>query len=164
MRKTLKELAEKTVSVRDYITHISESFRGRFLERMETYSLNENVVKELEKNVDEIFVVVFSAEWCKDCAANVPVLALLADRTGLKVRVFGGLKKDPMNPREKWRIPPSPSEVKEFEVERTPHIVMFHTNGQELGKIIENPAPSKTMEEEILQITKQHRSGRISEN
>lgn len=124
---------------------------------METYSLKKNVVKELSKYADKIFVVVFSAEWCKDCAANVPVLALLADKASLKVRVFGGLKKDPLNPNKKWRIPPSPAEVEQFEVERTPHIMIFHVDGQELGKIIENPAHNKTIEEEILQSAKQRK-------
>lgn len=140
--------------MKDYIMHMSDPFKAKFLERMETYSLKENVVKELKKYVDKIFVVVFSAEWCKDCAANVPVLALLADKTGLKVRVFGGLRKDPLNSNEKWRIPPSPLEVREFKVESIPHIVIFHINGRELGKIIENPAPNKTTEEEILQLAK----------
>ncbi len=70
-----------------------------------------------------------------------------------------GLKKDPLNPGEKWRISPSPSEVKEFEVERTPHIVIFHIGGREIGKIIENPPSNKTIEEEILQIAKQRKSG-----
>ncbi len=155
MRRTLKELIGRTVSVIDYIMYMNDHFRGRFLERMKAYSLKEDVVEELKNYVDKIFLVVFSAEWCKDCTANVPVLALLADKTGLKVRVFGGLKKDPLSPNEKWRIPPSPPEVREFKVDRTPHIVIFHANGRELGKIIENPAPNKTMEEEILQLVRQ---------
>lgn len=155
LRKTLKELVRRTVSVKDYVMHMDEPFRDRFLKRMKAYSLKEDIVEELKKRVDEIFVVVFSAEWCKDCAANVPVLALLADKTGMKVRVFGGLKKDLLNPNETWRIPPSPPELREFKVERTPHIVVFHINGRQLGKIVEKPAPNKTLEEEILQLVKQ---------
>ena len=164
LRETLKELMRRTVSVKDYVTRMNEPFRDRFMERMKAYSLKEDIVEELKKRVDKIFVVVFSAEWCKDCAANVPVLALLADKIGLNVRVFGGLKKDPLNPKEKWRIPPSPPEVMEFKVERTPHVVIFHTNGRELGKIIENLAPNRTMEEEILQLVRQGKSGRTCEN
>jgi thiol-disulfide isomerase/thioredoxin len=155
LRKTLKELVRRTVSVKDYVMHMDEPFRDRFLKRMKAYSLKEDIVEELKKRVDEIFVVVFSAEWCKDCAANVPVLALLANKTGVKVRVFGGLKKDLLNPNETWRIPPSPPELREFKVERTPHIVVFHINGLQLGKIVEKPAPNKTLEEEILQLVKQ---------
>lgn len=157
MRRTLKELIGRTVSVKDYIMHMNDPFRGRFLERMKAYPLNEDVVEELKNYVDRIFLVVFSAEWCKDCAANVPVLALLADKTGVTVRVFGGLKKDLLNPNETWRIPPSPPEVREFKVERTPHIVIFRINGRQLGKIVEKPASNKTLEEEILQLVKQQK-------
>ena len=49
LRKTLKELMGRTVSVKDYIMHMNDPFRGRFLERMETYSLNEENVEELTK-------------------------------------------------------------------------------------------------------------------
>jgi len=73
--------------------HMNDPFRGRFLERMKAYSLNEENVEELTKYVNGVFVVVFSAEWCKDCAANVPVIALLADKTGVKVRVLVALKR-----------------------------------------------------------------------
>jgi len=121
LRKTLQELTIRTVFVIDYIMHMDEPFRDRFLERMKAYSLKEDVVEELKKYVDEIFVVVFSAGWCKDGVATVPVLALLSQKIGLKVRVFGGLKKDVFNRNEIWRIPPSPPEVREFEVEE------FHT-------------------------------------
>jgi len=51
-------------------------------------------------------------------------------------------------------IPPSPPEVREFKVEKVPTIVVFDTSSRELGKIIENPAPGKTLEEEILQLAK----------
>jgi len=49
---------------------------------------------------------------------------------------------------------PSPREVEEFKVEKIPHIIIFNTDGKELGKIIENPAQDKTLEEEILQRVK----------
>ncbi len=100
-------------------------------------------------------IVVFSAEWCNDCAANVPVLALLVEKTGMQVRVFGGLKTDPLNPEERWRIPPSPPEVKTFNIQKTPHIIIFDEQGKQLGAIIENPKPENTLEEEILQIIQQ---------
>ena len=143
---------DRTVSVKDYLVCTSDPFRSKSIERMKNYRLKEVVVEELKKYADKLFIVVFSAELClKDCAKNVPVLALLADKAGLKVRVFGGLMRDSLNPKEKWRIPPSPPEVKEFKVEKVPHIVIFDMSGLELGKIVEKPAHDKTLEEEILQ-------------
>jgi hypothetical protein len=151
----LTELTEKTVSVKDYLAHTSGPFREKADERLKTYRLKEDVAEELKKYADKLFVLVFSAEWClKDCAPNVPVLVLLADKAGLKVQVFGGLMRDPLNPKERWRIPPSPPEVRDFQVEKVPTIIVFDTSGQELGKIIEEPSPGKTLEEEILQLAK----------
>jgi len=152
---SLKELAERTVSVKDYLAHTTGPFRERADERLRTYRLKEEVAGELKRYKNKVFVVVFSAEWClKDCAPNVPVLPLLADKTGIAVRVFGGLMRDPLNPKERWRIPPSPPEVRDFKVEKVPTIFVFDKNGEELGKIVENPSAGRTLEEEILDLAR----------
>jgi thiol-disulfide isomerase/thioredoxin len=148
----LKAIMRRTVSVDEYMDSLPQRFKSKFLERKMTYQLNKQVVRELRKCGKNMFIVVFSAEWCKDCAVNVPVLALLAERTEIKVRVFGGLKTDPLNPRERWRIPPSPPEVNAFDVVKTPHIIMFDRQGKQLGTIVENPKSENTLEEEILEI------------
>jgi len=49
LRKTLQELTIRTVSVIDYIMHMDEPFRDRFLERMKAYSFKEDIVEELKK-------------------------------------------------------------------------------------------------------------------
>ena len=95
-------------------------------------------------------VVVFSAEWCKDCVKNVPVLCLISEFTGLEVRVFGHIKTDPLNPKIRWKIPPSPPEVKTFDVKKIPWILIFDKKAKEIGKIIENPKYTPSVEEELL--------------
>jgi len=146
----LSEIEKKTVSVDKYIEEMAYPFKEKFLEREQTYQLNEKTILELKKNAKNLMLVVFSAEWCKDCAANIPVLALIAEKTGIKVRVFGGLKRDALNPSKKWRIPPSPPEVETFNVEKIPYILIFTRKGELIGKIIENPRYKETLEEEIL--------------
>ncbi|MFB0514693.1 MAG: TlpA family protein disulfide reductase [Candidatus Bathyarchaeia archaeon] len=148
----LKIINKRTVSVEKYINKLAQPFKEKFSERKQTYQLNEEAVRKLKNYAKDVVIVVFSAEWCKECAASVPVLALLAEKTGVKVRVFGGLKTDPLNPKEKWRIPPSPPEVKAFNVRKAPHIIVFDKQGKQLGTIIENPKPENTLEEEILHI------------
>ena len=59
LRKTLKELMRRTVSVKDYVMHMNEPFRDRFLERMKAYSLKKDVAEEMKKYVGEISVVVY---------------------------------------------------------------------------------------------------------
>jgi len=148
----LKEIMKRTVSVDRYINKMAQPFKEKFSKRKQTYQLNEETAQKLKSYAKDVLIVVFSAEWCEDCADNVPVLALLVEKANMKVRVFGGLKTGPLNPKERWRIPPSPPEVRTFNVQKTPHIIVFHKQGKQLGTIIENPRPENTLEEEILHI------------
>lgn len=151
MKVNLAEIRKKTVNVSDYIEKLEGDFRERFLTRKENYKLKQEVVNRLKQFAEKYFVVAFSAEWCKDCAANIPVLALTSETTGLEVRVFGGLKKDPLSGTKKWRIPPSPPEVEPFGVDKIPLIIVFDMEGNEVGRIVENPK-EPTLEEELLKI------------
>ena len=157
LKMNLKGILEKTISVEEYIEKMASPFKENFLRTKKVYRLNEVVVSELKRFSNDFFVIVFSAEWCKDCAANVPVLALLSNEAGLRVNVFGGLKTNPLNNRDKWRVPPSPEEVNVFNVQKIPHIMILGKEGKHVGTIIEKPQAGKTLEEEILQILKTHK-------
>ena len=153
----LAEIRRRTVSVNEYLDGLGEPLREKFSVRKQTYKLNQGVVNQLKKFADKYVIVAFSAEWCKDCAANIPVLALISEATGLEVRIFGGLMKDPLSHTRKWRIPPSPPEVETFRVDKIPLIILFSKEGKEVGKIIENPM-EPTLEEELLTIILEKRS------
>lgn len=99
-------------------------------------------------------LIVFSAQWCKDCTTNIPVLTLISEATGLKVRVFSGLKKDSLSQTQKWRIPPLPPEVQMFNVDKLPLIVIMDNNGNEIGRIVENPKLIPSLEQELCKIIK----------
>ena len=148
----LSEIKTKTVSINHYINSIEQPFRKKFLTRKRTYMPNKGAINYLKKFANDYVIVVFSAEWCKDCAANIPVLALISEATGLEVRIFGGLKKDPLSHTRKWRIPPSPQEVETFQVGKIPLIIVFDKEGKDIGRIIENPREKPTMEEELVKI------------
>jgi len=152
MSINLSEIRKKTVSVEQYLDSLEEPFRERFLTRKQTYTLNQEAVNQLKKVADKYVIVAFSTEWCKDCAVNIPVLALISEATGLEVRIFGGLKKDSLSHTRKWRIPPSPQEVETFQVDKIPLIIVFDKEGKDIGKIIENPREKPTLEEELVKI------------
>jgi thiol-disulfide isomerase/thioredoxin len=151
MNINLKETRKRTVSISQYIDNLKQPFREKFLARKHTYKLNREAITRIKEFADKYFMVAFSAEWCKDCAANIPVLALISEETGLEVRVFGGLMEDPLSHKRKWRIPPSPPEVEIFNVDKIPLIILFDKEGKEVGRIIENPK-APTLEEELLKI------------
>jgi thiol-disulfide isomerase/thioredoxin len=151
MKVNLAEIKDKTVNISSYIDSLENSFREKFLTRKENYRLKQEIINRLERFAKNYVIVAFSAEWCKDCAANIPVLALVSEATGLEVRVFGGLKKDPLSKTRKWRIPPSPPEVETFSVDKIPLMIIFDMEGNEIGRIIEKPK-EPTLEEEILKM------------
>jgi hypothetical protein len=151
MRINRAEIEEKTVPVEQYINNLEQPFQEKFLTQKHTYKLKRETINQLKEIADQHFIVAFSAEWCKDCATNIPVLALISETTGIRVRIFGGLKKDTLNPQRKWRIPPSPPEVETFHVDKIPLIILFDKTGNEIGRIIENPQ-EPTLEEELLKI------------
>lgn len=152
MKVNLSEVRQRTVSVNQYINNIKEPFRAKFLERKKTYKLNVDVLSKLKDFANDYLIIAFSAEWCKDCAANIPILALISEAIGLEVRVFGGLKRNPLSQGKKWSIPPSPLEVETFHVDKIPYILVFNKKGEKVGEIIENPKKELTLEEEILKI------------
>ena len=154
MSINLSEIRKKTVSVEQYMKSLAQPFNEKFLKRKQTYTLNQKAVNQLKKFANKYMVVAFSAEWCKDCAANIPFLALISEATGLEVGIFGGLKKDPLSHTRRCRIPPSPPEVETFNVDKIPLILIVDKEGKEIGRIIENPKHMPTLEEELYEIIK----------
>jgi len=146
------EIRARTVSADDYINNLEEPFKEKFLTRKQTYQLNREAITQLRAFAGKYVVIAFSAPWCKDCALNIPVLALINETTALEVRIFGGLKKDPLNQLHKWRIPPSPQEVETLNVEKIPLIIVADAKGREIGRIVENPSHQPTLEQEISEI------------
>ena len=153
MNIDLSEIRKKTVPVSQYIESLKQPFCDKFLTKKQTYQLKQEAINQLKKSADKYIVIAFSAEWCKDCAVHIPVLALISEATGLEVRIFGGLKKDTLSHTRKWRIPPSPQEVETFQVDKIPLIIVFDKEGKDIGRIIENPREKPTLEEELVKIT-----------
>jgi len=154
MPLNLMEIRTRTVSANNYISNLEEPFKEKFLTRKQTYQPNEEAIRQLRAFAVKYVIIAFSAAWCKDCALNIPVLALINETAGLEVRVFGGLKKDPLNQVHKWRIPPSPQEVETLNVEKIPLVIVADVEGKEIGRIIENPSHQPTLEQEIIEIIK----------
>ena len=154
MPLNLTEIRKRTVSADDYINSLEEPFKEKFLTRRQTYQPNREALSQLKAFAGKYVIIAFSAAWCKDCALHIPVLAMINETTGLEVRIFGGLKKDPLNQAHKWRIPPSPREVETLNLERIPLIIVADTEGREIGRIVENPSHQPTLEQEISEIIK----------
>lgn len=144
-------LDKNSEGVKQYIES-SEEKATQFMERYESYQLEEEIVTKLKCHNDKYTIYAFSAEWCPDCYKHIPVLAQIQEKTGLKTRIFGHLMRDTNNPNKRWRIPPSPDEVKLFDLVKIPSIYILDNQGNKVGEIIEHPPTGKTLEAAVLDI------------
>jgi hypothetical protein len=154
MNISLSGIEKKTVPINRHIESLEQPFQEKFLARKRNYRLKTEATSQLAGFAKDYVLVVFSAQWCKDCTTNLPALALMSEATGMGIRVFGGLKKDPLSHTRKWRIPPSPPEVNTFHIDKIPTIIVLDRGGMEIGRIIENPKLAPTLEQEICRIIK----------
>jgi thiol-disulfide isomerase/thioredoxin len=153
LKYDIARLRRGSKTIHDYVTEPSKA-KEAFDRRRNEYKLDPVIVKELRNRADDYLIIVFSAEWCPDCFRNVPVLDLLAEATGIEIRVFSHIKRDDESNTRKWAVPPSPPEVEEFNVVKIPLMVVLKKDGEKSGEIIENPPPGKTLEQALLEIMK----------
>ena len=153
MKYDVAKIRKGSEAVHDYVSTPSKA-KEAFDKRRTEYKLDAAVIKELKKKAKDYTIIVFSAEWCPDCVRNVPVLDLIAEATGIEVRVFGHIMRDAKSNTRKWAVPPSPPEVDEFNVPKIPLIVVLNKDGEKAGEIVENPPPGKTVEQALLAIMK----------
>jgi thiol-disulfide isomerase/thioredoxin len=149
----LGKIKARSEAVHDYVSAPSKA-KDAFDTRSAEYKLDTTVMKELKKKAYAYTIVAFSAEWCPDCLRNIPVLHLIAEATGMGIRVFGHLMRDAKSNERRWAVPPSPPEVEEFNVVKIPLIVVLNKRGEKIGEIIENPPTGKTLEQALLDIMK----------
>lgn len=152
----LKALRANSEPVEEYLAAPSDANEA-FTRRLQEYELDPIVMGKLKAYAGKAFIFSFSAEWCKDCKRNVPVLKLIQDATGIEARVLSHIMRDakhrnPSTPEEKWKIPPSPPELLDFKVFNIPYIAVLDAQGNELGAVIENPPTDKTLEGALLAI------------
>lgn len=147
----LTALRTSSEPIEEYLSAPSDATEA-FNQRLQDYELDPSAAEKLKAHAGKAYIFAFSAEWCGDCKKNIPVLKLIQDATGIEVRILGHIMRDAKNPDERWRIPPSPPEVKTFNVVKIPHIAVLDAHGNELGAVIENPPEDKTLEEALLAI------------
>ncbi|MHA3964273.1 MAG: thioredoxin family protein [Candidatus Thorarchaeota archaeon SMTZ1-45] len=150
----LNDIRSRTINVRDYINSLKDQDKEKFLEVYNTYRLNIGVVRELEKVLKDLTVIVFSAAWCGDCKRAMPVMLQLEEQLGLEVLVFSSIKIAPLDPENKWAVPPSPPEINEWGVSAIPWFNFYDAEGNLVGTLIEKPRVKETLEEEILHVLK----------
>ena len=131
---------------------MSAARKGGFLRRRDAYELNKDAVELLQNLKDQYEFIVFFADWCGDSRKAVPVLSLLEQELEIKIVALGGMTKPPYGSDGYWAIPPSPEEVKTFDIRSSPTIIVFKKSGEEVGRMKTKPKMTATVEEELIWI------------
>ncbi len=149
----LSEVETECPCVADSIEELPASYRGAFLRFAKSYTLDAEAVEKLKKFQEDYVILVLYADWCGDARRAVPVLSLLENETEFDIRAARGMTKPPYGSDELWAVPPSPPEVKTFEIASSPTIIIFKKDtGEEIGRIKTKPKMTSKIETEILKI------------
>ncbi|MHA1187523.1 MAG: thioredoxin family protein [Candidatus Heimdallarchaeota archaeon] len=147
----LKKLYENGKNVDEVIESFNCKTADDIRNNCENYEPNHDVVKELVAKAKGYTIVVFSADWCKDCKINVgPFAKIVQLYPEIDAIFFKGIKTAPMDPDIKWKVPPSPPEVNDFDLQRLPTFFILDSEGYVKTILLENPKTKPTVEEELL--------------
>lgn len=147
------QLEKNGLNVDDMIKNLSGTDGDVIRENIEKYEPVKEVLSELEEKANGYLFVVFSADWCKDCKTNVAAFAKMIQlRPNINGVFFKGIKSAPKDPDIRWRVPPSPPEVNDFDLRKIPTIYIIDSNGKIAGEMLENPEHKPTLEEELVYI------------
>lgn len=149
-QKMFEDMLGRAKPIEEYMHTCSKDCRPKYEARRSEYTLKSETLKNLKEAANQFVVVAIGADWCKDCVANIPVLDLIHEATGMPVYILGGVKTDPLNPNRQWAVPPSPPEVDILQIKAIPTILLYTPDGVEVARIIENPQILPTLEEELL--------------
>ncbi len=114
----------------------------------------------LEKKL-KLKVLAIGAEWCPDCAINVPRMIKIIealDNSEVTLDVLYGVKVNALRKKGDlyWHKRHSPPEAlnPKFDLQAIPTFYFFDNSGKFFGRIVEKPKKFPTLEEEIFNILK----------
>jgi len=149
----LAQLRKNGKSVKDYMECLEGKSGKEIIDNCELYEPKEDVIATLAEKAKGYTFVVFSAVWCKDCKSNVAAFAkILEKQPGIDALFFSGIKTAPLDPEIRWKVPPSPPEVDDFDLRKIPTFYILNSEGKVVGQMIENPEHKETLEEELVYI------------
>ncbi|NHJ04828.1 MAG: hypothetical protein EAX90_08390 [Candidatus Heimdallarchaeota archaeon] len=147
----LKQLRTNGITYKEYIDSLNGKGGEEFKQSYINYNPNEEVITKLAEKANGYIFVVFSAVWCKDCKSNCAAfLKIVEKKPEIDAIFFKGMKSAPLDPNVRWRIPPSPPEVDEFDLRKIPTFYILNSKGKIVGEMVENPVHKETLEEELV--------------
>lgn len=121
----------------------------------------EKIKTLLKKRNEKVKIIAIGAEWCGDCAIQLPRMLKISeqfDKNIFEFYVLYGVMVDALkkNGDSKWHEKKSPPEATDpkFNLHAIPTIYMFDNQGQYLSRIVEKPTKKGTLEDELFYLLK----------
>ncbi|MFW9923361.1 MAG: thioredoxin family protein [Candidatus Thorarchaeota archaeon] len=144
-------LRKNGITIQEYMDSLEGQSGEELKENYKKYSPKADIVKELAEKSKDYTFVVFSAVWCKDCKTNIAAFARILDlQPKIDAIFFKGIKSAPLDPNIRWKVPPSPAEVNDFDLIKIPTFYILNKEGKVVTQMVENPENKETLEEELL--------------
>ncbi|MFX1590002.1 MAG: thioredoxin family protein [Promethearchaeota archaeon] len=123
----------------------------------------DNLNQLLKDKKEKLRILALGADWCPDCSKNVPhmikiVKILKENNSDIEFKILYGIMLNALHkPGELiWHKSSSPPEAidPKFNLKAIPTFYFFNSAGEFLGKIVENPKISSSLEEDSFEILK----------
>ncbi|NHJ15231.1 MAG: hypothetical protein EAX95_16235 [Candidatus Thorarchaeota archaeon] len=149
----LSDVGKDYPNATNSIESLELSYKGGFLRFANSYELDKDAIERLRKFEESYVIFAMYANWCGDARRAIPVLSMIENESNFRIIAASGMTKPPYGSSELWAVPPSPIEVKTFEIRSSPTIIVFKKDtGEEVGRILTRPRMTSRIETEILKI------------
>lgn len=150
---SLSDVGKNYPNATNSIESLQLSYKGGFLRFANSYELDKESLEKLRKFENEYVIFVMYADWCGDARRSIPVLSMIENESKFQIIAAGGMTKPSYGSSELWAVPPSPAEVKIFDIRSSPTIIVFKKDtGEEVGRMMTRPTMTSRIETEILKI------------
>ncbi|MBD3253880.1 MAG: hypothetical protein GF383_02250 [Candidatus Lokiarchaeota archaeon] len=159
------DVTSLTYDIDSYLSEF-EKRKPELIENFKNYDPKQKIIDrigEFLSTSDSTYkVLAIGAEWCKDCAKQVPQMVKIfknIPNDNIEFRILYGVKVDPFRKERKkrifWSQHHSPLEAinPNFDLIAIPTFYVFKDELYQ-GRIIEEPSDYDTLEEELLSLLK----------
>lgn len=131
-----------TPLVGDLTLDALEAYAGWEAVRTTTYTPDEAAMEVIRSQAQNLRVLIFLGTWCPDSTREVPRFVQIMQQAGIpeeRLTLIGldYTKVDAEGRTEQWGV------------EYVPTIILLDEQGQELGRIVERPSETETLEGDI---------------
>jgi thiol-disulfide isomerase/thioredoxin len=156
---TWSDIKSDLISSQEFKTKIKE--KPEKWKNYQNYDPKKKTIKKiknfLEKKNQKLKIIAIGAEWCGDCAIQLPRMVKISeefDRNFLEFYILYGIRVNAFHKEgeSKWHKQKSPPEATDpkFDLHAIPTIYIFDKEGNYLNRIIEKPTNKETLEKELL--------------